>query len=188
MISRLHKYRLGRARQALEKSDLGALLVFESTMSAISPRPRLAGGSATNCLAGRLTGRNHCEQNVDTRQVAWFVRRDRRHRHGWCGGGRAAPLPAAFKAPPAQPAATVPVAVTVQPSKIDPFFEVRTPVRNFGAAKLPGGISITPLARGMYGVREFTAIINPPHSTILAVRTPTASRSKLRPATRPSQQ
>ena len=59
-----------------------------------------------------------------------------------------APLPPASKAPPpAQPAATVPVAVTVQPTKIDPFFEVRTPDRNFGAAKLPGGISITPLAR-----------------------------------------
>ena len=35
----------------------------------------------------------------------------------------------------------------VQPTKIDPFFEVRTPDRNFGAAKLPGGISTTPLAR-----------------------------------------
>ena len=60
------------------------------------------------------------------------------------------PLPAASKAPPAQPATTVPVAVTVQPAqpaKIDPFFVVRTPDRNFGAAKLPGGISITPLAR-----------------------------------------
>ena len=68
------------------------------------------------------------------------------------GAGAAAtpPLPAASKAPPAQPAATVPVAVTVQPAqpaKIDPFFEVRTPDRNFGAAKLPEGISITPLAR-----------------------------------------
>jgi pyruvate dehydrogenase E2 component (dihydrolipoamide acetyltransferase) len=61
-----------------------------------------------------------------------------------------APLPPASKAPPAQRAATVPVAVRVQPAqpaKIDPFFEVRTPDRNFGAAKLPGGISITPLAR-----------------------------------------
>ena len=63
------------------------------------------------------------------------------------GAAATAPLPAASKAPPAQPAATVPVAVTVQPAKIDPFFEVRTPDRNFGAAKLPGGISITPLAR-----------------------------------------
>jgi pyruvate dehydrogenase E2 component (dihydrolipoamide acetyltransferase) len=63
------------------------------------------------------------------------------------GAAITAPLPAASKALRAQPATTVPVAVTVQPAKIDPFLEVRTPDRNFGAAKLPGGISITPLAR-----------------------------------------
>ena len=34
-----------------------------------------------------------------------------------------------------------------QPIKLDPFFEVRTPERNFGPARLPGGISVTPLAR-----------------------------------------
>jgi pyruvate dehydrogenase E2 component (dihydrolipoamide acetyltransferase) len=31
--------------------------------------------------------------------------------------------------------------------KLDPFFEVRTPSRNFGPARLPGGASVTPLAR-----------------------------------------
>src|ERR1700720_773548 len=51
------------------------------------------------------------------------------------GAAATAPLSAASKVPPAQPAATVAVAVTVQPAKIDPFFEVRTPDRNFGAAK-----------------------------------------------------
>jgi pyruvate dehydrogenase E2 component (dihydrolipoamide acetyltransferase) len=30
---------------------------------------------------------------------------------------------------------------------LDPFFEVRTPERNFGRARLPGGITTTPLAR-----------------------------------------
>ena len=30
---------------------------------------------------------------------------------------------------------------------LDPFFEVRTPERNFGPARLPGGTSVTPLAR-----------------------------------------
>jgi len=30
---------------------------------------------------------------------------------------------------------------------MDPFFEVRTPERNFGPARLPGGIAVTPLAR-----------------------------------------
>jgi pyruvate dehydrogenase E2 component (dihydrolipoamide acetyltransferase) len=30
---------------------------------------------------------------------------------------------------------------------LDPFFEVRTPARNFGPARLPGGATVTPLAR-----------------------------------------
>jgi pyruvate dehydrogenase E2 component (dihydrolipoamide acetyltransferase) len=34
-----------------------------------------------------------------------------------------------------------------QPIKLDPFFEVRTPGRNYGPARLPGGVSVTPLAR-----------------------------------------
>jgi pyruvate dehydrogenase E2 component (dihydrolipoamide acetyltransferase) len=33
------------------------------------------------------------------------------------------------------------------PSKLDPFFEVRTPDRNYGPARLPGGMRVTPLAR-----------------------------------------
>jgi pyruvate dehydrogenase E2 component (dihydrolipoamide acetyltransferase) len=34
-----------------------------------------------------------------------------------------------------------------QPIKLDPFFEVRTPARNFGPARLSGGVTVTPLAR-----------------------------------------
>jgi pyruvate dehydrogenase E2 component (dihydrolipoamide acetyltransferase) len=34
-----------------------------------------------------------------------------------------------------------------RPIKLDPFFEVRTPERNYGPARLPGGTAITPLAR-----------------------------------------
>ena len=33
------------------------------------------------------------------------------------------------------------------PGKLDPFFEVRTPSRNYGSARLAGGTIITPLAR-----------------------------------------
>jgi pyruvate dehydrogenase E2 component (dihydrolipoamide acetyltransferase) len=33
------------------------------------------------------------------------------------------------------------------PIKLDPFFEVRTPARNYGPARLPGGTVVTPLAR-----------------------------------------
>jgi pyruvate dehydrogenase E2 component (dihydrolipoamide acetyltransferase) len=37
------------------------------------------------------------------------------------------------------------------PIKLDPFFEVRTPARNYGAARLPGGTTVTPLARRLAG-------------------------------------
>jgi pyruvate dehydrogenase E2 component (dihydrolipoamide acetyltransferase) len=37
------------------------------------------------------------------------------------------------------------------PIKLDPFFEVRTPALNYGAAKLAGGTVVTPLARRLAG-------------------------------------
>ena len=40
----------------------------------------------------------------------------------------------------AEPPRTAPIA-------LDPFFEVRTPERNYGPARLPGGTFVTPLAR-----------------------------------------
>jgi pyruvate dehydrogenase E2 component (dihydrolipoamide acetyltransferase) len=75
------------------------------------------------------------------------------------GAGAAARQPAAAKptaeskkpvAPIAARAEAAPVAqsrVATSPIKLDPFFEVRTPERNFGPARLPGGTTITPLAR-----------------------------------------
>src|SRR6516225_6047307 len=60
--------------------------------------------------------------------------------------------PAVAEAPKA-PAAAAPQASasparsSQQPIKLDPFLEVRTPERNFGPARLSGGISVTPLAR-----------------------------------------
>ena len=36
---------------------------------------------------------------------------------------------------------------------MDPWREVRTPERNFGSARLPGGVTITPLARRLAGER-----------------------------------
>ncbi len=54
----------------------------------------------------------------------------------------AAPPAAAPAAPPPTPAG---------PIKLDPFFEVRTPARNYGAAKLAGGTVVTPLARRLAG-------------------------------------
>jgi len=54
---------------------------------------------------------------------------------------RAAIPPAEHRAPPP------PSKAPPQPIKLDPFFEVRTPDRNFGSARLPGGVTVTPLAR-----------------------------------------
>jgi pyruvate dehydrogenase E2 component (dihydrolipoyllysine-residue acetyltransferase) len=76
------------------------------------------------------------------------------------GASVSAPPAAAAKAPPAKPAgpavpaAAAPVmaaALSPQPIKLDPFFEVRTPDRNFGPAQLPGGTFVTPLARRLAG-------------------------------------
>ena len=58
--------------------------------------------------------------------------------------------PATPKAPPAAFAA-IPQQHAVQPSgPLDPFFEVRTPSKNFGPAKI-GGAQVTPLARRLAG-------------------------------------
>jgi pyruvate dehydrogenase E2 component (dihydrolipoamide acetyltransferase) len=54
---------------------------------------------------------------------------------------------------------------------LDPFFEVRTPERNFGPARLPGGATVTPLARRLAGERgiDLAAIKGSgPHGRIVA--------------------
>src|SRR5205085_12704005 len=42
-------------------------------------------------------------------------------------------------------ATIAPGAAASVPIKLDPFFEVRTPSRNYGPARLPGGTVVTPL-------------------------------------------
>src|SRR3974377_2426055 len=42
---RLHRYRLGRAQAALEKSDLGALLLFDDNNVRYVPAPKIAEGA-----------------------------------------------------------------------------------------------------------------------------------------------
>ena len=92
-------------------------------------------------------------------------------------------------APPAiaVPAAAAQSAVTpVAPVKLDPFFEVRTPERNYGPARLPGGRSITPLARRLAAEGGIDlAKISPsgPHGRIVARDVEAARRvSPPRPA------
>jgi len=57
------------------------------------------------------------------------------------------------------------------PMKLDPFFEVRTPERNYGPARLPGGATVTPLARRLAGEAGIDlARVTPsgPHGRIVA--------------------
>jgi pyruvate dehydrogenase E2 component (dihydrolipoamide acetyltransferase) len=61
-----------------------------------------------------------------------------------------ASVPAPKAAAPTGYESEAPAAAATKPSqpiKLDPFFEVRTPARNFGPAKLAGGVAVTPLAR-----------------------------------------
>src|SRR5437667_157131 len=48
---------------------------------------------------------------------------------------------------PAPPSGVQPAASSSAPIKLDPFFEVRTPARNYGPSTLAGGTVVTPLAR-----------------------------------------
>jgi pyruvate dehydrogenase E2 component (dihydrolipoamide acetyltransferase) len=73
-------------------------------------------------------------------------------------GTGAASSPAAPTAKPAAPAAKTAPAPPHQenrpaasPAKLDPFFEVRTPDRNYGPVRLAGGGTVTPLARRLAG-------------------------------------
>jgi pyruvate dehydrogenase E2 component (dihydrolipoamide acetyltransferase) len=70
-----------------------------------------------------------------------------------------------------------------QSAPLDPFFEVRTPERNFGPARLPGGITVTPLARrlaGEAGINLTRLRGSGPHGRIVArdvAETPRPSRA-----------
>jgi pyruvate dehydrogenase E2 component (dihydrolipoamide acetyltransferase) len=104
-------------------------------------------------------------------------------------GARPAQTAAPVVAPTAKPAAsptTVAVAAPVapvpqdtRPIKLDPFFEVRTPDRNFGPARLSGGVTITPLARRLAaesGIDLSRLRGSGPHGRIVAHDVETAPR------------
>ena len=109
------------------------------------------------------------------------------------GSGVAASSPSsppAAAAPPkaarAKPAAPAPQPrQPAQPIKLDPFFEVRTPDRNFGPAKLPGGAFVTPLARrlaGEAGIDLSRLRGSGPHGRIMARDIEDAPRPSRAPA------
>src|SRR5580692_10316936 len=110
------------------------------------------------------------------------------------GSGATASAPAAAaphvaSGPPAAPAvsaAAMPAASAQQqtrqelrPIKLDPFFEVRTPERNYGPARLSGGVTVTPLARrlaGEAGIDLSRLRGSGPHGRIVAHDVETAPR------------
>jgi pyruvate dehydrogenase E2 component (dihydrolipoamide acetyltransferase) len=92
------------------------------------------------------------------------------------------PAPLAASAAAAQPTAAVPV-------KLDPFFEVRTPQRNYGPARLAGGRSVTPLARRLAaegGIDLATVLPSGPHGRIVARDVEAAARAAPKAAPRPA--
>jgi pyruvate dehydrogenase E2 component (dihydrolipoamide acetyltransferase) len=98
------------------------------------------------------------------------------------------PLPVAAPSSPTSlsSVAASPAAASA-PIKLDPFFEVRTPDRNYGPARLPGGMRVTPLARRLAAQGGIDlAGISPsgPNSRIRArdVETALASSKRAAPA------
>jgi pyruvate dehydrogenase E2 component (dihydrolipoamide acetyltransferase) len=96
------------------------------------------------------------------------------------GATAKAPEPAA--APPAPIALPTPQTPSRSPAILDPFREVRTPERNYGPAKLPGGTVATPLARrlaGEAGIDLGRLAPSGPHGRVVArdVETAIAARA-----------
>jgi pyruvate dehydrogenase E2 component (dihydrolipoamide acetyltransferase) len=92
------------------------------------------------------------------------------------------PAPVAASVTAAQPTAAAPV-------KLDPFFEVRTPQRNYGPARLAGGRSVTPLARRLAaegGIDLATVSPSGPHGRIVARDVESAARAAPKAAPRPA--
>src|SRR3954464_4262741 len=55
---RLHRYRLSRVRHALEKSELGALLVCDAKTTRYTPPPKMGGGERDKLCRGVLLPRD----------------------------------------------------------------------------------------------------------------------------------
>jgi pyruvate dehydrogenase E2 component (dihydrolipoamide acetyltransferase) len=106
------------------------------------------------------------------------------------------PAAAAAAAPSAPAKAMVAQAPAAQittapagPIELDPFFEVRTPARNYGPARLPGGRRVTPLARRLAAEGGIDlAKISPsgPHGRIFARDVEAATRVAATAAPRPA--
>jgi pyruvate dehydrogenase E2 component (dihydrolipoamide acetyltransferase) len=97
---------------------------------------------------------------------------------------QSAPAAAAARAPlaPESPTRSTPVA-------LDPFFEVRTPARNYGPARLAGGTGVTPLARRLaaeLAVDLATVTPSGPHGRVVARDVEAAARRAPKGPTAPA--
>jgi pyruvate dehydrogenase E2 component (dihydrolipoyllysine-residue acetyltransferase) len=104
------------------------------------------------------------------------------------GGAASAPSPAASTPTRAPSAALTPPPAAPRPIKLDPFREVRTPERNYGPARLAGGIVVTPLARrlaGEAGIDLARVTGSGPQGRIMARDVEQAASTKARPAAEP---
>jgi pyruvate dehydrogenase E2 component (dihydrolipoamide acetyltransferase) len=88
------------------------------------------------------------------------------------GAVAAAPSPPSRAPTPAVAAAAAPAAANrASGAPLDPFFEVRTPERNFGPARMSGGTVVTPLARRLAseaGIDLGRIAATGPHGRIVA--------------------
>src|SRR6516225_9508243 len=103
-------------------------------------------------------------------------------------GAAASAAPAAETPSKPAPSSAAPAAAAA-PIKLDPFFEVRTPQRNYGPARLAGGGSATPLARRLAAEGGIDlAAISPsgPHGRIVARDVEAAARTAPKAAPRPA--
>ena len=97
-------------------------------------------------------------------------------------GAATAAAPSASRPAIAATAAAAPSVAppAARPIELDPFFEVRTPARNYGPARLAGGRSVTPLARRLAAEGGIDlARISPsgPHGRIVARDVEAAARA-----------
>jgi pyruvate dehydrogenase E2 component (dihydrolipoamide acetyltransferase) len=107
------------------------------------------------------------------------------------GGPASGPAPVVAAAP-AQPAraavlsrAAAAPASQARPAVLDPFFEVRTPERNYGPARLAGGTGVTPLARRLaveLGVDLAAVSPTGPHGRIVSRDVEAVARRAPKPA------
>ena len=110
--------------------------------------------------------------------------------HG--GGGAGGEVNRQRRTPPPPPfvrsPSPVPLRSTGEDVRLDPFHEVRTPERNFGAARLAGGTAVTPLARRLAaeaGIDLSRVRGSGPRGRIVAGDIEAASRSAAAPLAAP---